>query len=276
MTPKPASARNLEILERFDKGEALNVIGKHFGLTQERIRQIVARHRSETRRSMVAAKWAEMAKQIRERPMLKSEARALFPQLNDNQFKDFCYRERFHFLPDAKLAERKTRLAELAQKVLAGASITKVVGKSYDAALLAKYMDDHGLARPRRNRRNDFSHRPAIVLACIEMKMNFSSIARAFGRFEKRNVARTVATNWIDWNMPEQAAEIRTYKKIRVQPRLAIRQVSAPANIIVLQTVRETAIANYGKASASRIAAAIGATRNSIIGHWYRHRRATS
>lgn len=41
----------------------------------------------------------------------------------------------------------------------------------------------------------------------------------------------------------------------------------------VKPTIRETAIANRGRASASVIADAVGVTRNSIIGHWTRARQ---
>lgn len=43
--------------------------------------------------------------------------------------------------------------------------------------------------------------------------------------------------------------------------------------IQIMSDIRETAIANYGKAPASKIAEAAGTTRNSIIGHWFRARR---
>lgn len=44
-----------------------------------------------------------------------------------------------------------------------------------------------------------------------------------------------------------------------------------PADRIdIKETIRETAIANRGKASASQIAEACGVSRNSIIGHWGR------
>jgi len=48
---------------------------------------------------------------------------------------------------------------------------------------------------------------------------------------------------------------------------------SAPANIEIRETIRDTALANRGKATAAEIAAAIGVTRNAIIGHWFRARK---
>jgi transposase len=44
----------------------------------------------------------------------------------------------------------------------------------------------------------------------------------------------------------------------------------APAAVEIRSTIRQTAIANKGKASASEIAKACGVSRNSIIGHWGR------
>jgi hypothetical protein len=47
----------------------------------------------------------------------------------------------------------------------------------------------------------------------------------------------------------------------------------SPTAIEIRPTVRETAVANIGKAHASQIAEAVGTTRDAIIGHWYRHRQ---
>lgn len=46
-----------------------------------------------------------------------------------------------------------------------------------------------------------------------------------------------------------------------------------PSNIEVRPTLRETALVNRGKATAEQIALAIGVSRNSIIGHWFRARQ---
>lgn len=53
-----------------------------------------------------------------------------------------------------------------------------------------------------------------------------------------------------------------------------VRRLRPAHEIDIRQTVRETALANRGKASASQIASAIGVSRNSIIGHWFRARSA--
>jgi hypothetical protein len=53
--------------------------------------------------------------------------------------------------------------------------------------------------------------------------------------------------------------------------RFDIRRDNDPA-IDIRQSVKDTALANRGKASAAQIGAAIGVTRNSIIGYWNRAR----
>jgi hypothetical protein len=58
-----------------------------------------------------------------------------------------------------------------------------------------------------------------------------------------------------------------------VEARSASR-VRASAPILLCRDARTAALENYGRASASQIAAAHGVTRNSIIGHWFRLRRA--
>jgi hypothetical protein len=45
-------------------------------------------------------------------------------------------------------------------------------------------------------------------------------------------------------------------------------------NVIIKPTIKETAIANYGRCSASQIAEAVGTTRNAVIGYWNRNRSA--
>lgn len=51
------------------------------------------------------------------------------------------------------------------------------------------------------------------------------------------------------------------------------RRLIENPDIEVRASIKETAIANHGKASADQIASVIGVSRNSIIGHWYRARQ---
>lgn len=54
---------------------------------------------------------------------------------------------------------------------------------------------------------------------------------------------------------------------------ISFKRANADPDIVILATVRDTAVANRGKASASQIARAVGVSRNSIIGHWFRSRQ---
>ena len=50
------------------------------------------------------------------------------------------------------------------------------------------------------------------------------------------------------------------------------RPVNPDATVEVMASVKETAIANRSRASARQIGAALGVSRNTIIGHWFRSR----
>lgn len=84
--------------------------------------------------------------------------------------------------------------------------------------------------------------------------------------FLKRIVAKYVADRpevVARWNEFKAAYQDQAKPDIRfTKPEIEIRP-----------TVRETALVNRGRASASQIAEAVGSTRNSIIGHWFRARQ---
>jgi Sigma-70, region 4 len=280
------SERSLAILAQFDQGLTLEQIGKEFGITRERVRQIAEKAGREPRHIETEEKRAEILARLRNRPMTLDEAVAIVPELAAGYVYVLAWRNGVRFLPSKARQERDAQLHAIAIQVKPGVSVRSLCNKDHALAnAVINYMNRTGMERKRVKRLSDFSHRPAIVNSGIDRRLSIAQIAREVYAAENRDSTKSNDPNfwsWIKRYMPKAHETIRAYCKKNVRAPKAPHPASlqakpvitgpVPENIIVLDTVKATAIANRGSASASQIASAIGTTRNSIIGHWNRER----
>lgn len=276
------SERNRQILARHDAGEEHPSIAAAFGITRERVRQIVKANGRKPRTEMRRDEFEAIVEAVRNLPPMSSaEAVAAL---------GFSYHIVWAAASEAGVKFRKrdsettAMLAELAEKVKAGASFNSAAGGDHAlAGLLKRYCDENGIKTSAPCRWTvDPGMRRRVIAEMRAEGHSWDKIAAAISSNEGvRKIGGASIHNWVRNNAPYLAA-IKPPKKDKPSKparrsypseRKCAKAAPADARVIIAGDVRETAIANYGKAPASKIAKELGVSRNSIIGHWFRARQ---
>lgn len=272
------TARDQQILARHNAGELHTTIAADFGITKERVRQIVKAGGGTARRVTQRAKGEEIAATIAAEGLTARHAAKRFGRSQ----RVIWYVARKHGIkfprPDHDV---EMRLAALSERVLAGESIRSVCnGDRNLSQRLERYCRARGI-KSKVGRWKDFSHRADLVRQWRADGLTWRECAGRLSSIEGHAIHGAAVYVWIAKHHPD-ILDIRASKapkpaKVR-KPRPPWvprpRHVAPAPDIEIKETVRDTAIANRGRASASQIAQAIGVSRNSIIGHWRRARDA--
>lgn len=274
------SDRNREILERHDAGESHSSIATAFAITRERVRQIVKANRRKTRTEIRRDEFQAVVDAVKNLPPMSSAEAVATLGFRPHVVWAAASKAGVKFL--RRDSETTSMLATLAEKVKAGMSFHAAAGGDRAlASMVMRFCEEQGIksVAPCKWTVDPEVRRHAIA----EMRQRGSSwgdIAAVVASKEGvRQMGGASLYNWAAKHAPEML-EIKP-PKMPKPPRRAypkarkpVKAPRAPAvEVEVKQDVRETAIANYGKAPASAIAKAVGVTRNSIIGHWHRARK---
>lgn len=269
--------RNAEIANLFDSGETLEAIGKRFGLTRERVRQIARRLNMETRSSLAAARRKGVADAVRARNLSTKEAAAEFGY-SESAIIQIC--RSFKVTPRAKTPLYKSDMINaLADRVRAGESIHAVSeGIRGIESLVRRNCNDAGIEM-KYGRWRDFSGREAIIRALRKQRIEWNAIAEAVANLEGVKVLPQAVKAWATRHMeqemtaplPRQRRQ-RVPKSARTPKPKSERVFNLDLPVIEAETAKAAALINYGRCSASKIGAAHGVSRNVIIGHWNRLR----
>lgn len=268
--------RQQAIIERFDAGETLESIGDSYGITRERVRQIVAKAGCKPRHALKREFRDQIIQTMQREWLTCGELASRFGVSAAVILKTAW--EAGVKLP-RRTREQEEELAALADRVRAGESFNGIAGGDHTVANRIKtYCDSIGVKSIARSRWADTSHRPAIILQGIADDLTWDQIAQKLSAVEGVRIHGYCLSNWAQKHvdLPKRERKPRPPKPVRA-PKLRAERVYAPyphPDVIVRDTVKDTALANRGRAPASAIAAAIGVTRNSIIGHWNRARAA--
>lgn len=288
--------RESAILARFENGETLQAIGESYGVTRERIRQIVKKAGAKARSSQVKdrdAQILEFAKTAKTRDELFSA----FPEVNSFTFLNILRRCNIA----APMTTAKKQRVDLINTIISewknsGRSIRSLCGR--DAGLanaVTHHMKKIGIQRKKRKHATvaELAARVELFRQIVKDGGDYTDIASKAG-VNKLNAANTVANHCADLrpfiaaNRKAKSEARKAEKRLlraaaakkrreanspRVYKTRPRRDQSSASNVIVMATVRETAIANRERASAAEIASAVGSTRNAIIGHWFRARQ---
>jgi len=276
------SERNAQILARHENGELHTSIADDYGMTRERVRQIVKKQGGKPRFGQKRDAFATVI-----------EAARNLPPMSLNEACNALGFGKFTVIAAANAAgvkflkrdsETTEMLAGMAEKVKAGASFNAAADGDHELAkLVGRYCVENGIKSQAPCRWTvDPDMRRRVVAEMRAEGRTWNEIAAVLAQSEGvRKVGEAAVYNWVLRNAPDLLS-IKPPKKVkppkpprRAYPAAPKRTRPAPvdAPVVIVGDARETAIANYGKAPASAIAKAVGVSRNSIIGHWFRARR---
>lgn len=278
-TARVPSDRNKEILERHDAGENHSSIASAFGITRERVRQIVKANRRKTRTEIRRAEFRAVVDAVKNLPPMSSAEAVATLGFRPHVVWAAASEANVKFLK--RDSETTSMLAALAEKVKAGMSFNAAAGGDHAlASMVMRFCEEQGIksVAPCKWTVDPEVRRHAIA----EMRQRGSSwddIAAVVASKEGvRQMGGASIYNWAVRHAPD-LLEIKPPKMPKPprreypKARKPIQSPRVSAEVEIKPTVRETALANRGKASASVIADAVGVSRNSIIGHWNRARQ---
>lgn len=276
--------RNKDIIRRHLAGELHTSIARDYRISRERVRQIATRGTGKPRRDQNRAQKADSAQKIidaLETQWLTGPEAAKKLGVSKNLVQRIA-RENKIEVPRRSFS-REMKLKFAAAKVRSGVSIMRAAREAgIKPNGLEYYCKQHGIVSTARSRHQDLSHREPLLREWRMANKTWAECVRLLAEHEGRQL--TSVHVWVKTHHPYlldiAISRPAMERKPRVQrgpraprvPRSAKVVLPDPA-IEVRETIRETAIANRGKASAAQIARAIGVTRNSIIGYWFRSRQ---
>ncbi len=203
-------ARNAEIMASFAAGDTLDAIGKRFGITRERVRQIAARHNVKPRRELASEARKQIVAQIAARNMSANEAAAEF---------GYSVEGIHHLCREYGVALRvKTPLymspeiAALAERVRAGESLRSASGGNHAlASRLREYCQRMGIPCAH-GRWRDFGPRASIVETLRRQGQSWDVISAAVSAVELIPIKTACLQKWAYTHMPMKGTP-------RVSPR---------------------------------------------------------
>lgn len=275
------SERNADILSRFSAGETLQAIGERYGLTRERVRQIIAKAGAKPRRQEHAEFMADLVADAKLRTMTRRQAVQMYGVSLVNKL---------HNQYGIQWAPRQYDPAVLAAavQVAEGASISFACGGNRSLiARVARYCEKHGIVS-RHGRWLDRSNRAATVKAMRASGSSWSALAVTIAEFEGKPIGAVALQAWCQRHMRSEdyskvaaivqrgaSADAPTWAPKKLAPsQYPNRAKGQKPKVIYHPDIKKAAELNYGKAPASIVAAVHGVSRNAIIGHWFRLRRA--
>lgn len=265
--------RNTAILQRYAAGESLTDIARSLGLTRERVRQLVKRTGAVMPHTLSKQQVADIIKAIGAEPMTADAAAARFG-VRRNKIVTIARSARVRLVSDYEV--RNVGLMPLVERVRAGESMHSLAaGNRSVETRLSWLIKKLGIPVRAHGRWRDLSHRVDMIAEGRNNNSTWDEIALSVGEFEAHKTSGANIMKWAERNCPEvfSIPVARRSKARKPRAPKPAREIAPDPTIVVLGTVRETAVANRGKATAAQIARAIGTTRNAVIGHWFRARQ---
>jgi DNA-binding CsgD family transcriptional regulator/predicted transcriptional regulator len=270
------SPRNLEIKALFDEGKTLQSIADIYGITRERVRQIVERQGGTARHVAIAERSARIADSISRLADAGKTGMEIAADL-DKPYQTIVRAARWRGIkiPRKGIGRGKEILLnEVAAKVADGMSIRQACNEN--RALASRYMEwakVNGTAKGKHGRWIDRSERNSIIKKMHKESAKWADIAATVAKVEgyktsERGIINYAYNHKLVTPRPRGPRPKNTPRKPR-----SISPPKTPTDIVAMDTIRKTCVEYYGKASAKEIAARLGITRNSVIGHWFRARK---
>lgn len=192
--------RNEEICRRYVAGETQTELSKAYGLTRERVRQIIDRAGLVPERKRLSDFIAVVAGTVARKSMTVREAAAYFDTGHNNIYR-YC---RMHGVtPAARTQEELDELSALADEVKAGKSIRQAVKLDHaKGEKLRRFLRDNGIAAKGRSRHDDFSDRQKLIENWRNAGLSWSECTRKLVEYEHRPISETAVYAWSRRNLP--------------------------------------------------------------------------
>lgn len=160
-SPDEHRPRNQEICKRYLAGEMQADIARDFGMTRERVRQIIEKAGlvSETQRH--AEFVAVVAGTVSRKKLTLAQASEMF-KINYASAYNYC--KQHGVKPSSMTVEEEEELESLAAKVVNGLSCRKAAGgPAYKAEKLRRHLIRKGISSRGRSKHDDFSERKKLI-----------------------------------------------------------------------------------------------------------------
>lgn len=269
--------RDARMAAEYAAGDTLQAIGDRYGVTRERVRQIVVPRTGIKRQKEVMAANAEVAKKIALANLSRDEAVEAFGKkvIHITQKHAVKFRK-------AKPVFETAEMAEMAELVKGGMSIYAASGKNRrNWQRLTRYCAAHKIKSQARSRWSDTSQRANIIDVVSKAGGTWAMALSAVNEIEGGSIGGTALYQWAYQHMNPFHKMARRKglppNPPKVKPesqRFPVKKIKAKPTVIYCgNDAKKAAKLNYRKAPASLIAAVHGVSRNSIIGHWFRLRQ---
>jgi hypothetical protein len=189
-----SSNRNNAICDRYLNGEKQADLAREFGITRERVRQLIERAGlvSETKRHDDYV--AVVAGTVFRKRFTLLEASEYFGTSKMNVY-NYC--RKHGVTPMSRTAAEDAELSALADEVKAGKSIRQAAGYEHaKAERLRRHLIKNGIEARGRSRHDDFSHRKELIERWRAEGRTWSSCAELLSKHDGREITPQGVIAW--------------------------------------------------------------------------------
>jgi DNA-binding XRE family transcriptional regulator len=196
----PKKDRNAEICRRYLAGERQADLAQEYGISRERVRQLIERAGlvSETKRhdDFVAV----VAGTVARKGLTLKEACEMFG-LNRSNAYIYCLK---HGVRPARMsAEEIAELDAMASEVEHGKSLRQAAERdSGKAQKLSRHLKRNGIAARGRSRHDDFTMRRRIIERCRADGLTWAEVAQKIAEHDARPIGAQAVLMWAQRHMP--------------------------------------------------------------------------
>lgn len=195
-----ANVRNQEICRRYLDGEMQVRLADEFGITRERVRQIIEKAGLVSEGQRHADFVAVVAGTIERKQLTISQAADMF-KISKQVAYNYCRSQGVK--PPFMTAEEVAELDALARAVVDGESCRKVVGGSHKKAVkLIRHLERKGITARGRSRHDDFSKRKELIEKWRGEGLSWSECAIKLTAHDGRHISYNGVYMWVRKNMP--------------------------------------------------------------------------
>lgn len=194
------NARNQEICKRYLDGEMQVRLADEFGITRERVRQIIEKAGLVSEGQRHADFVAVVVGTVERKQLTVSQAADMF-KISKQVAYNYCRSQGVKFA--SMTAEEAAELDALARAVVDGESCRKVVGGSdKKAAKLIRHLERKGITARGRSRHDDFSKRKELIENWRAEGLSWSECAIKLTAHDGRHISYNGVYMWVRKNMP--------------------------------------------------------------------------